>query len=90
MLFISGHTLLVLFCIAVTVIQIFILSQGHDLPALEGIAQTVQRVWDSSRASIVVDALLEKASEASIRARLLASPGGESEAWLNATPNFIS
>lgn len=58
------------------------------IPAPEGIAQTVRKACDSSRASVVLDVLLEETSDASTRARWLASSGGESGAWLNVSVSY--
>ena len=66
---------------------IFVWSQGHQQPPPQDKASSSQKAWDTPRVEAVSAALLDQASDAITRARLLAVSRKESGAWLHAVPN---
>ena len=61
-------------------------AKGHNQPPPPEPASHHQRNWDTPRVRAMAEALLEDAPNKMVRARLLASSGAESGAWLNALP----
>ena len=68
-------------------IAISVWSQGHQQSPPQEKASFSQKAWDSPRVEAVSAALLDQASDAITRARLLAVSRKESGAWLHAVPN---
>ena len=62
-------------------------SEGHQQSPPQDKAFSSQKAWDTPRVEAVSVALLDQASDAIIRARLLAVSRKESGAWLHAVPN---
>ena len=61
-------------------------SQGHDQPPPPIPAAHCQKEWDTPKVRVTADLLLNGASDAVSRARLLATATKELGAWLNALP----
>ena len=61
-------------------------SVGDSVSPPEGTARCRQKVWDTIKAKILADALLDGARDSRERARLLASRARESGVWLNVLP----
>ena len=59
-------------------------SQGFDLSPRQGTSQQNQRAWETLRVSALAGLLLEKGTNATDKAWLLAVSFKESGAWLNA------
>ena len=59
---------------------------GDSVLSPEGMARCRQKVWDTIKAKILADALLDGARDSRERARLLASRARESGVWLNVLP----
>ena len=62
-------------------------SQGHQQSPPQDKASSSEKAWDTPRVEAVSAALLDQASDAIIRARLLAVSRKESGAWLHTVPN---
>ena len=62
-------------------------SQGHQQTPPQDKASYSQKAWDTPRVEAVSAALLDQASDAITRVRLLAVSRKESGAWLHAIPN---
>ena len=61
-------------------------SVGDSVSPPEGTGRCRQKVWDTIKAKILADALLDGARDSRERARLLASRARESGVWLNVLP----
>ena len=61
-------------------------SLGHESPLPDSEVQCSQKVWDLAKSSTIAESLLDGASDAISRARLLASSAKGSGAWLNVLP----